>query len=146
MIAVLKEGDEIPAFVLPDVVTGRGIAYASFLRKQRIVLVVPGRDTQGEGWRWFAEASRSAKAFAERDITVLIVADDPTIPGRLPQNFVVLRDEKGAVLHRLGDAPAFYLIGKDTGIKWATRNFPPVAELFRRIDAMPMRKQEMKEH
>ncbi len=62
----------------------------------------------------------------------------------LPEGFILLHDETGAVSQQLGETPAFYLVGKDTGIKIATRTLPALSTLFRTIDSMPMRAAEMR--
>jgi hypothetical protein len=56
----------------------------------------------------------------------------------------VLRDTYYEEEKRLGGAPAFYLVGKDGTIKRAERDFPPLEDLVRQIDSMPMRQQEMR--
>ena len=138
---LLKVGGVVPIFGLPDAQPGRRVEYGSFLRKCRIIILLPN----DVGREWFAGAVKQAREFAERDLNVLAIAPTEEKPGNLPPDFHILRDENGAVTERLGGAPAFYLVGKDTGIKSASRTFPSPAELFRTIDAMPMRAQEMRE-
>ncbi len=138
---LLKTGGAVPGFSLPDVQTGRRVEYGSFLRKRRIVILL----WNDAGRAWFASAVKQAREFAERDLTVLAIARTEEKSADLPPGFHVLHDETGAITERLGGTPAFYLVGKDTGIKSASRIFPTTAELFRTIDAMPMRAQEVRE-
>lgn len=138
---LLKIGRIVPGFELPDVPGRRNITYASFLRKRRIVILLPNDG----GWIWLAGAAKQAREFAERDLTVLVLTRDANMPASLPGGFHVLQDADGAICARLGGTPAFYLVGKDTGIKMASRSFPTLSELFRTIDAMPMRAQETRE-
>ncbi|MBC7806879.1 MAG: DUF4174 domain-containing protein [Akkermansiaceae bacterium] len=138
---LIKPGSSVPAFTLPDAQTGRRIEYGSFLRKRRIIILL----LNDAGREWFAGATKQAREFAERDLTVLAIARSAEKPGNLPAGFHLLLDENSVVAERLGGTPAFYLIGKDTGIKSASRTFPTPAELFRTIDSMPMRAQEARE-
>ena len=143
---LLREGGVVPAFTLPDAVTGKPVAWAPFLRARRIVLIVAGggaRDVSGTA-AWLAQALGDQKGFAERDLTVIIVAPYAEPNRAHPAHFLFLRDETGQVSRHLGGTPAFYLVGKDTHIAWATRDLPPNRELFGRIDAMPMRRAEMR--
>ncbi len=138
---LLKQDGHLPAFALPDAQTGHSVVYASFLRKHR--LVVFALDYAGE--MWLQNATRHAREFAERDMVVLAVTKRADKPGALPGGFHVLRDADGAVLARLGGPPAFYLVGKDSGIKIASRAYPSLGKLFGTIDAMPMRAAEKRE-
>lgn len=138
---LLKEGAHLPLFALADLQTGRRVEYATFLRKRRVVVLV----LNDVGKTWLADVVREAKAFAERDLTVLAVTTLSEKPGNLPPHFHVLHDTDGAVCAKLGGAGAFYLVGKDTGVKIAARAPAPVSTLFRTIDAMPMRQQERRE-
>ncbi|MBC8142575.1 MAG: DUF4174 domain-containing protein [Armatimonadetes bacterium] len=137
-MSLISEGAHLPPFALLDLQSGRRVEYAAFLRSRRIVVLV----VNDAGKAWLAGAVREAKAFAERDLTVLAVTKSDEKPGNLPPHFHVLHDADGAVATKLGGAGAFYLVGKDTGIKIAGRVPVPVPALFRTIDAMPMRKQE----
>lgn len=42
------------------------------------------------------------------------------------------------------DRPTILLIGKDGGVKLRVHRFKPVADIYRTIDAMPMRRLEMR--
>lgn len=143
---LLREGGVVPPFTLPDAATGYLIAWASFLRARRIVLIVAGSGARADpaSAGWLAQALADWNGFAERDLTVIVVSPhaEPSRPHSA--YFLILRDEGGQVSRHLGGAPAFYLVGKDTHIAWATRDLPPNRDLFGRIDAMPMRRAEMR--
>ena len=138
---LLKAGAHVPAFALPDAHTGRRVEYAVFLRKRRVIVLA----LNDVGAAWLAGAVKQARAFAERDLTVLAIMKSGDKPDTVPDGFHVLHDADGAITERIGGAPAFYLVGKDTGIKIASRTCPTPAEIFRTIDAMPMRAREMRE-
>jgi len=86
----------------------------------------------------------SAHEWNERDLVALLVSPLEPVPTRADVRF--LRDENGE-LARLFDATgdAFFLLGKDGGVKMARDVVPPDAELWAIIDAMPMRRREMRE-
>lgn len=144
---LLREGERPPRFALQSVAK-RTIALDAFLSKRRIVLLflAPGPPAGDNGRAWLETASKAGEALAERDVIVLVIAAPGEARGatKLPAPFVVLRDEKGEVAQRFGNAPAFYLIGKDGGIKRASRTCPPLSVLLGQIDAMPMRQEEMR--
>lgn len=138
---LLRVGGAVPGFALPEVRSGRRIEYGAFLRKRRIVILL----LNDAGRAWLAGAVKQAREFAERDLTVLAITRGTEKPGDLPNGFHILHDENGAISERLSGAPAFYLIGKDTGIKTASRTLPTLPDIFRTIDAMPMRAEEIRE-
>lgn len=145
---LVQEG-RLPSFTLPPAVGGPPLRYASLLRRRRIVVLIlsdkPGAGDKGRAW--LARARQSAGEFTERDMTVLIIAQNPTEikeAEKLPAPFVLLKDEDGVVSTKLGGAPAFYLVGKDTSIVRAARVAPRLPELWAQIDAMPMRRDEMR--
>lgn len=138
---LLRVGGAVPEFALPKVRSGRRIEYGSFLRKRRIVILL----LNDAGHIWLAGAVKQAREFAERDLTILAITRGMEKPVDLPNGFHILHDENGALSERLGGSPAFYLIGKDTGIKTASHTLPTFPDLFRTIDAMPMRAEEMRE-
>lgn len=148
MPELLREDGRVPAFTLRSA-DGREVAYRSLLRRKRIVLLVlSDRPAGGDNGRaWLREARGNAPKFVERDMTVLVIGAHPEqVPEveRLPAPFVVLRDEQGKVIEQLGGSPAFYLVGKDTGIKRASRTCPGLRSLFGEVDSMPMRRDEMR--
>jgi len=151
MSRLLAEGKRVPVFSLKSADGRADVRLESFLRKKRIVLLLlsdaPGAEGDN-GRAWLKAAREACGEFAERDMAVLVVARDPdAIPeaGRLSEPFVVLRDARGEVAGAFGAAPAFYLVGKDTGIKRSSRTCPSLKDLFGLIDGMPMRRQEMRE-
>ncbi|GAB4463057.1 MAG: hypothetical protein OHK0029_31070 [Armatimonadaceae bacterium] len=146
---LLKEGQRLPEFMLP-MVSGKKYDYGSLAWKRRVLALVwainPGRGDNSR--EWLRKAREQQEELRERDITVLMLAAEPDRAPELndlPEPFVVLRDEGGKVGAELGGAPAFYLIGKDRGIKRAERVYPPLDAVYREIDAMPMRRREMRE-
>lgn len=159
---LLKEGMRPPRFALSRLRRERAgiVRLEKLLGKRRLVLLFASatafaeNDAAGKANRdaheWFFTATRAAPAFRERDVAVLLVLalsggdiglkelPDP------PADFHFLLDVGGKVSARYGGAPAFYLIGKDGTVKRAERKPPALNTLFGQIDAMPMRRREMK--
>lgn len=140
---LLDEGSRPPAFALPDS-AGRAVSLKSFLGPRRIVLLfAPTRS-------YLDAVRRERDQFADRDLTVLAIlppgsalakeADTAPVQTLLDQG-----DDVARVYGAADGQPAFYLIGKDGHIAMARRNYPSTAELFAVIDAMPMRRAEMRE-
>lgn len=149
---LLREGERPPRFALPMLTAGPGkvINLDDLLGRRRILLVaLPARpDAQNGALAWLAGAARESAALIERDLSVLVLMPDAAqapafVPAAPP--LVYLYDADGRVAARFGGAPAFYLVGKDGHIKRASRNCSPLKTLFGQIDAMPMRRQEMRE-
>lgn len=150
MSELLREGKRIPAFSAKTV-RGLPFSYQSLLRKKRIIVLSlaknPGAGDNGR--EWLKTAREAAGELRERDLEIIVLAEDPAQIAEtenLPAPpFVVLPDKNGVLARKIGGAPAFYLVGKDTGIKQATRACPTLSVLFRQIDSMPMRRQEMQD-
>lgn len=128
---------------------GRPLCIKSFLGRKRIALLfVPAQP----GWHG-ADVLRTVQQhraeFVARDLVVWVIAPPQGLLAKqtaLPPLFV-LHDTNGTFTHAYqagSGASAFYLIGKDRGIKMARPAFPSLRELFGTIDAMPMRREEMR--
>ncbi len=90
---------------------------------------------------------KKADEFLEREIKVLIISDELneiSESQNLPEPFSALVDSDGKVQDIIGGAPAFYLVGKDTEIKISSRRPRGLEDIFRLVDSMPMRKEEMR--
>jgi hypothetical protein len=86
--------------------------------------------------------------YAERDLVVLAFAPTGVPDSKdAPAPIHVLQDtpDIAALYRAAGGATAFYLIGKDGHIALARHGIPRDEELFALIDAMPMRRREMRE-
>ena len=143
--SLLSEDERLPSFTL-QTSAGKAVRYDSLLRRRRIIVLTVSEDS-AENRRWLAAARREAGEFAERDLTVLAIAEKPEEIAELrdlPEPFFALRDPDGGVSLKLGGVPAFYLIGKDTHTVLASRHPRAARDLFRLIDAMPMRREEMR--
>jgi peroxiredoxin len=145
MSGLLEEGKRIPSFTLKTT-QGKEVRYASLLRRHRIILVaLSGVDTNMR--HWLAVGRQKADEFLEREIKVLIISDELneiSESQNLPEPFSALVDSDGKVQDIIGGAPAFYLVGKDTEIKISSRRPRGLEDIFRLVDSMPMRKEEMR--
>ena len=139
---MLSEGSRPPRFTLPDT-GGKRRDLRAFLGRDRIVVVFqPDR-------AWIDAVRAGRGAFLERDLTVLVIVppDSPRAKETSAPPLLFLTDD-GSVARAYGARPGaatFYLIGKDGTIKMARRGCPTSRELFGVIDAMPMRRREMRE-
>ena len=140
---MLPEDSRPPLFTLPDS-TGQPVALSDFLGQKRIALIFRPLAV------YFDDVLDAHGEFEARDLIVIGVGT-PTegleeTPSQHP--VYVLTDRAGAILRAYGAGgrtPTFYLIGKDGTIKMARHGYPSNKELFGMIDAMPMRRQEMRE-
>jgi len=148
MARLIAEGKRVPVFTLRDG-AGNDIRLESFLKRRRVLLVFLSAREEGDCCRaWLKEARGRARDLAERDMTVLVVAPEPATVAEaqnLPEPFVVLSDSRGEVVSAFGGVPAFYLVGKDGTVKRSARECLPLAEIFRQIDTLPLRRQEMQQ-
>ena len=133
-------GAPIPKFALADIVTGRHVEYASFFAQTAYRGAGDGRRGRGTGMACGSRARTQGVRRARFNRACLVAFGGKA--GGTAGAFSRLHDADGAIAYLLGGAPAFYLVGKDAGIKIAGRTPTPIPVLFRTIDAMPMRKQE----
>jgi hypothetical protein len=138
---LLSEGSRPPVFTLPDQ-AGKPVLLRTFLGPRRIVLLFS--PTQHD----LDTIQDKHTPFADRDLTVLAVVlpGSPLTAPHGPIYILTDTDGKIAKKYRASDGkPIFYLIGKDGHIAVARHGFPTPRVLFGIIDAMPMRRQEMRE-
>jgi peroxiredoxin len=132
-----------PPLRLPDARGGEFIL-GDHLGQSRIVVVFSPPAA------FLDDAAAQHGALDERGLLVLAVAgrDDLIAHGAYATPVHVLRDGSGAARRGWGVAEgqtAYYLIGKDGTIKEARADVPALSEVFGTIDAMPMRRREMRE-
>ncbi len=143
---LLSNARRPPTFTLPDT-QGTPVAMDTFLRHKRIVVLAIPAGAGLQGTTFLRSVQKNRAGFDERDLVVLALVPPQSV---LSKEFDVtpvhmLQDKDGKVARAYGGSsgsPAFYLIGKDGGIKLARRTFPSLRELFGTIDAMPMRQEE----
>ena len=98
-----------------------------------------------EGWkRLLRELEAGEDAVRERDMVVIrLLGNSGYLDGdQLPIGTVASLREQLQVGCSVYEA---VLIGKDGGVKLRRRNGAALEEIFRRIDAMPMRRSEMEQ-
>ncbi len=138
-----------PNFALSDA-QGHPVPIKSFLGRKRIALLFLPDQLGAPGAAVLRMVQQHRAEFVARDLVVWAVVPSGNALGKqkgLPPLFV-LHDTNGVITHAYdtdGGASAFYLIGKDGGIKMARPAFPSLRELFGTIDAMPMRREEMRQ-
>ncbi len=109
---------------------------ADFQGKKRLLVVTEGSQQLATG------LANSKAGLIERDVEVFVLTG-PTGYGRRPDS--ELAKELRGRLHVRQDVAELILLGKDghTVLRWTAGKFT-FAVLFGSIDAMPMRKQEMR--
>ncbi len=145
---LLDDTRRLPSFTLPDT-QGQPVRLETFLRHKRIVLLAIPAGAALQGTEFLRAVQRHQAEFDARDLVVLAL-----VPPHLAMSeqfdtlpIHMLQDADARIAHAYGGSsgtPAFYLIGKDGGIKLARRTFPSLRALFAAIDAMPMRREEMR--
>ena len=123
---------------------GQEKALAEFLGRRRVVLIF------NPDAAYFDALSGHQDGLIERDMVVLAILPPAHPLSSRPASppLWVLTDGGGRMAAVYGvptDGPFFCLIGKDGTVKQAGQNLPTPAELFETIDAMPMRRQEVRE-
>ena len=144
---MLPEGSHPPDFTLTGEEVDDGaesdhpatISLRSFVGRKRIVVVFSPPPS-------FLDHVDAG--YTERDLVVLAVfhPNDPRLTISAKPLYM-LADAGGHVFRRYHaeEGTTFYLIGKDGTIKLARRGCPSSRELFATIDAMPMRREEIRQ-
>lgn len=144
---LLSDRRRPPLFALPDT-QGQTVRLETFLHRKRIVVLAIPAGAALQGTEFLRAAQKHQADFDERALVVLALVP-PDSPASKPFDappIHMLQNADARVAHAWGGVcgtPAFYLIGKDGGIKMARRTFPSLRELFGTIDAMPMRREEL---
>lgn len=147
---LLSQGRRPPLFALPDR-GGHLVSLQPLLGRKRIVILAIPAGPLLQGTAFLRDALARRADFDARDLVVLALVPPKTA---LAKTFDLspirlLSDSDGQVARAYGGSlgtPAFYLIGKDGGIKMARRTFPSMRELLGTVDAMPMRREEARRH
>jgi hypothetical protein len=116
----------------------------SYRWQQRLLLVFAAHPSDPDCMVFAKELSASRDALQDRDLVLgRIFEQGPSQLGARP-----LPPEDAQSLHRrFGIRPATFtvvLIGKDGGVKMKREGRVDLEAIFARIDAMPMRQQEMR--
>lgn len=126
---------------MTTVAMAKSMALEQFQWKNRILLVHPGT---ADSASVESEIEDSLDEIQERDLVYFILAETPrtNAPGHLEADTA----QRLASEYRLhGDGLTAVLIGKDGTEKLRMRDALDLDRIFRVIDAMPMRKREMRE-
>lgn len=130
-----------PQFRLPDS-RGQETELAEFLGRRVLLVFSPARVV-------FDALTANSSGLNERDMVVLVLLPParPFFPTPATPPVLVLRDD-GRAASAYGTPPGepfFCLIGKDGTIKQSGPLIPTPVELFETVDAMPLRRQEIRE-
>lgn len=135
-----------PDFSLPSL--GGQVRLSDFNHKNRIALLFP-RDAQ-EGRAAMSQYQRDTSGWEERDLLLLLVVPPDSALLTISTEATGIRivcDDKAEVARLFGamrHQTLFFLLGKsDFPVALRTNALPTDDELFARIDAMPMRQQEV---
>jgi len=146
--ALSDQSNRFPTCALLDT-AGHLVRMKSFLGRKRLVLLFLTASPPPQTTAFLQTVRGRRTAFAARDMVVLVVAPAAlaqTLPNA-PPVLRILSESNGAVARAYEAglyATPFYLIGKDGAIKMARPAPPSLRELFGTIDAMPMRREEMR--
>lgn len=138
--AAFGEGPAKP-FEAKDV-NGRTVRLSDYLSSKRILLVF------NPAVSYLDDLRRKSSDLAKRDMQVITVYNKEASVNRGSDTFVwlnQLQDVTGEIF-QLYKVPLkethSFLIGKDTGIKQDRKEAIALADLFKTIDGMPMRRRE----
>lgn len=128
---------------LTVLLSARGMAMSEYLWKNRplVVFAPSDQDQLLVAQKQIVQSSRAG--FVERDMVVIFVSGDgaQTVLGPDPgQSAQTLRQRFGVASGQFRSI----LVGKDGGVKLASSSPIAAEQLFRLIDSMPMRRQEMR--
>jgi NADH dehydrogenase [ubiquinone] 1 alpha subcomplex assembly factor 1 len=117
---------------------------AAFRGAKRPLVVFAPRSDDARLARQLESVLADEKGFEERDMLLVVVPAN----GRAKAGTRVLSDTDAELLRKsfgiASDAFAVRLVGKDGGVKRSAEVMIPAADLFKQIDAMPMRQAEMR--
>lgn len=144
---MLKLNSNAPDFSLPA--APKAFRLNDLDGKNRIALLFPRDDIQARAA--IAQVEKSVADWSERDLKlVLVVAGNSELLNlkKTPKHVIIASDSRGEVAAKYGvtnGETTFYLLGKNGfPIALATAKMATDAEIFARIDSMPMRQWEMR--
>lgn len=109
--------------------------------KNRIIVILTNDDSSVKNFR--NELTSEKEGILDRDIIYYIITPAQTITNSDNKLSSEIRSELVEDYFDSSESIKVILIGKDGGIKMETNSFD-LKNIFRRIDSMPMRIQEMK--
>ena len=135
--AALEKGGRPPEFSLPDS-TGRVVSLRSVLGRERLLIAFAPKTADLEAVR------RDRGAFLERDLTLISIMS-AGVPSSIAP-ILNLRDADGKVAGTYGSSgkTLVYLVGKDGTTKAVWDSMPKLRDVYALIDAMPMRRGELR--
>lgn len=117
----------------------------SYIWKNRIVLLFTDDDS---GTSYRAQVNmllRDTEDLEERDLKIFKISDTNSAVDLLGKNTFHVKDNLRVKYNLKGEGFHVLLIGKDGSVKYSDSNPLSREKLFAIIDAMPMRKAEMKQ-
>ncbi len=150
-------GETVSTFPLgstaPDVSmtnsAGNQISLANYFERKRIILLFVPNECSAEADGYLSHFSKLQKGLDDRDVQIVTVVEvgSPLLSKDFGASIVVgsQSDYIATTLSPNSEpAPLLLLIGKDKGVKLREKHFVPDKAIFATIDAMPMRKEEIK--
>jgi len=113
--------------------------------RDRLLILYADQESGKQLAGWKEALEKEEAELEERDLKIYVLRPDQM---EAPEGAVVGPGDVDRILeaYRLkGDETAWVLIGKDGGEKMRGTDNLTLEEIFRRIDSMPMRQQEMRE-
>ena len=125
--------------------SARGADLTSYRWQQRLLLVFAAQPSDPDFMVFAQSLSASRDAVQDRDLVLGRLFEQG--PSHLGERSLLPEDAQ-SLRHRFAIRPTTFtvvLIGKDGGVKMVRQGRVDLEAIFARIDAMPMRRQEMRD-
>jgi len=116
---------------------------ASYRWQQRVLVLSAANDNDEDLKRQLREVTRSAQDFADRDLALVTLLDNPGASADSRQLTAAEVAAARAALGIPGGNFALRLLGKDGSVKLARDSAVAMADIYALIDTMPMRRVEV---
>lgn len=129
--------------------SGKSVSLSEYFEHKRIILLYVPTELNSEAEGYLGHFAKLQMALTERDVVVVALVDvgSPLLQKNYGDNILIASQSDRVATSsspNTDPAPLLILIGKDRTVKLRERQFVPANAIFATIDAMPMRKEEMK--